>query len=141
RVAAGPRAADRMVAIDLLGLLVAVLMVSHAIRTNDESVFDVVLVFAVVAFFGTVALARFLLTGPRDSDNDRKDDDDCNSGIGLPADRRVLFAGRRAGRIPLSRFLFAGARGDEGEHVRDWIHGAGGSAGAGDGIGLDQGGG
>jgi len=60
RMAIGPSAADRMVAIDLLGLLVAVLMISHAIRSRDESVLDVVLIFAVVAFFGTVALARHL---------------------------------------------------------------------------------
>lgn len=60
RMAIGPTAADRMVAIDLLGLLIAVLMISHAIRTGDEAVLDVVLVFSVIAFFGTVALARHL---------------------------------------------------------------------------------
>jgi multicomponent Na+:H+ antiporter subunit F len=60
RMAVGPTAADRMVAIDLLGLLVAVLMISHAIRTRDEAVLDIVLVFSVVAFFGTSALARHL---------------------------------------------------------------------------------
>jgi multicomponent Na+:H+ antiporter subunit F len=60
RMAIGPSAADRMVAIDLLGLLAAVLMVSHAIRSAEEAVLDVVLVFSVVAFFGTVALARYL---------------------------------------------------------------------------------
>jgi len=60
RMAIGPTAADRMVAIDLLGLLAAVVMLSHAIRVVDESVLDVVLVFSIVAFFGTVALARYL---------------------------------------------------------------------------------
>jgi multicomponent Na+:H+ antiporter subunit F len=60
RMALGPTSADRMVAIDLLGLLAAVLMISHAIRSGDESVLDVVLVFSVVAFFGTVTLARYL---------------------------------------------------------------------------------
>lgn len=60
RMAIGPTAADRMVAIDLLGLLAAVLMVSHAMRSGDESVLDVVLVFCIVAFFGTIALARYL---------------------------------------------------------------------------------
>jgi multicomponent Na+:H+ antiporter subunit F len=60
RIVIGPTAADRMVAIDLLGLLAAVLMISHAIRSDDESVLDVVLVFSVVAFFGTIALARYL---------------------------------------------------------------------------------
>jgi len=60
RMAMGPTAADRMVAIDLLGLLAAVLMVSHAIRSGDEAILDVVVVFSVIAFFGTVALARYL---------------------------------------------------------------------------------
>lgn len=60
RMAKGPTAADRMVAIDLLGLLAAALMVSHVIRSGDEAVLDVVLVFSVIAFFGTVALARYL---------------------------------------------------------------------------------
>ncbi len=60
RMILGPSAADRMVAIDLLGLLVALLMISHAIRTADEAVLDIVLVFSIIAFFGTVALARYL---------------------------------------------------------------------------------
>lgn len=60
RMILGPSAADRMVAIDLLGLLVAVLMISHAVRSRDEAVLDVVLIFSLVAFFGTTALARYL---------------------------------------------------------------------------------
>ena len=60
RLVIGPTAADRMVAIDLLGLLMAVLIISHALRTRDESMLDIVLVFGVVAFLGTVALARHL---------------------------------------------------------------------------------
>lgn len=60
RAARGPAAADRMVAIDLLCLLVALLMLAHAVRMKDEFVVDVVLVFAVVAFFGSVALAHYL---------------------------------------------------------------------------------
>jgi multicomponent Na+:H+ antiporter subunit F len=60
RMARGPSAADRMVAIDLLGLLVVMLMISHGIRASDEAVLDIVLVFSVIAFFGTVALARYL---------------------------------------------------------------------------------
>ncbi|PTY06756.1 hypothetical protein DB346_00385 [Verrucomicrobia bacterium LW23] len=62
RMIIGPAAADRMVAIDLLGLLVAVLMMSHAIRVKEEAVLDIVLVFSIVAFFGTSALAKYLQT-------------------------------------------------------------------------------
>lgn len=60
RMALGPSVADRMVSIDLLGLLVALLLLAHAIRSGDEAFLDVVLVFSIVAFFGTVALARYL---------------------------------------------------------------------------------
>lgn len=60
RMIKGPTAADRMVAIDLIGLLVAVLMLAHVMRSGDEAVLDVVLVFSVIAFLGTVALARYL---------------------------------------------------------------------------------
>lgn len=60
RMIKGPSAADRMVTIDLMGLLVTVLMLAHVIRSGDEAMLDVVLVFSVVAFFGTVALARYL---------------------------------------------------------------------------------
>jgi multicomponent Na+:H+ antiporter subunit F len=69
RVTIGPTAADRMVAIDLLGLLVAVLMISHAIRNKDEAMLDVVLVFSVIAFFGTTALARYLQRESDDTPN------------------------------------------------------------------------
>lgn len=69
RLVLGPSVADRMVAVDLLGMLVALLLVSHAIRVKDEALLDVVLVFSVIAFFGTVAIARYLqreLDEPRD---------------------------------------------------------------------------
>lgn len=60
RMVRGPSAADRMVAIDLLGLLVALLMLAHVIRSGEEAMLDVVLVFSIITFFGTVTLARYL---------------------------------------------------------------------------------
>lgn len=60
RMILGPSTADRMVAIDLMGLLVVLLMISHAIRSNDEAVLDIVLVFSIIAFLGTTVLARYL---------------------------------------------------------------------------------
>ena len=65
RMAIGPTAADRMVAVDLLALLVAFLLIGHAIRHRDEALLDVVLVFSVLAFFGTVSLARYLQRGTK----------------------------------------------------------------------------
>lgn len=60
RLARGPGAADRMVAVDLLGLFFSALVAGHAIRTGEESMLDVVLVFSIIAYFGTVAVARHL---------------------------------------------------------------------------------
>lgn len=60
RMIKGPSVADRMVSIDLFGLLAALLILSHVIRSGDEAILDVVLVFCVIVFFGTVALARYL---------------------------------------------------------------------------------
>lgn len=60
RLARGPGSADRMVAVDLLGLFFSALVAAHAIRTGEESMLDVVLVFSIIAYFGTVAVARHL---------------------------------------------------------------------------------
>lgn len=76
RIAKGPTAADRMVAVDLLGLMVAVLMISHAIRSGEETVLDIVLIFSVVAFFGTVALARYLQVNPDNQNQNQKKKND-----------------------------------------------------------------
>jgi multicomponent Na+:H+ antiporter subunit F len=60
RLSRGPGPADRMVAVDLLGLFFSALVAAHAIRTGEESMLDVVLVFSIIAYFGTVAVARYL---------------------------------------------------------------------------------
>lgn len=60
RMAKGPHASDRMAAVDLLSLLVALFLIAHAIRMGEEALLDVVLVFSVIVFFGTVGLARYL---------------------------------------------------------------------------------
>lgn len=60
RLAMGPSSADRMVAVDLIGLFFGVLVSAHAIRTGQESALDIVVVFSIVTYFGTVAVARHL---------------------------------------------------------------------------------
>lgn len=61
RLARGPNAADRVVAMDLLSVLVLVFLVAFAIFTQEKSYLDVAIAYACIAFLGTIALARFLL--------------------------------------------------------------------------------
>lgn len=60
RLCRGPGPADRMVAVDLLGVFFCAIVAAHSIRTGEEYMLDVVLVFSIIAYFGTVAVARYL---------------------------------------------------------------------------------
>jgi multicomponent Na+:H+ antiporter subunit F len=61
RLARGPSAADRVVAMDLLSVLVLAFLVAFAIYTREKTYLDVAIAYACIAFLGTIALARFLL--------------------------------------------------------------------------------
>jgi len=61
RLARGPQAADRVVALDLIAVLVVAFLAAYAIDTGNTSFLDVAIAYALVAFLGTVALARFIL--------------------------------------------------------------------------------
>ena len=61
RMVIGPQAADRVVALDLISILIVAFLAAYAIRAGDTSFLDVAIAYALVAFLGTVALARFLL--------------------------------------------------------------------------------
>ena len=61
RIANGPTAADRMVAIDILGTLVVGFVAIITVLTGKEYLLDVALVWALVSFVGTLALAKYLL--------------------------------------------------------------------------------
>lgn len=69
RLVRGPLAADRIVSLDLIAILVVAFLGAYAIHAGDTSFLDVAIAYALVAFLGTVALARFLLQSrprPRD---------------------------------------------------------------------------
>ncbi len=72
RIAKGPRASDRMVAVDQLALIVAMFLIAHAVRVGERAFLDIVLVFSIVAFFGTVGLARYLQVTSDDSNDQDK---------------------------------------------------------------------
>lgn len=63
RLARGPRAQDRVLALDSLYLSAMLLLVTFGIRTGSELYFEVALVIGVLSFVATVALAKFLMRG------------------------------------------------------------------------------
>jgi multicomponent Na+:H+ antiporter subunit F len=60
RVIRGPSLQDRVAALDLLGLVVLSILTLAAIQSGHPGPIDIVLVFTLLGFFGTVALARYL---------------------------------------------------------------------------------
>jgi len=61
RIAKGPTAPDRMVALDILGVVVVGFIAIIAAETGKEYLLDVILVLAMVSFVGTLALAKYLM--------------------------------------------------------------------------------
>jgi multicomponent Na+:H+ antiporter subunit F len=63
RLAKGPTLPDRIVAMDLLGVLVVGLIVVLAGRSGVRATLDAALVIALVGFLGTVAYATYVERG------------------------------------------------------------------------------
>jgi multicomponent Na+:H+ antiporter subunit F len=66
RLVIGPTLADRVVAVEVIGAIVAAFIVVAAIHKGEGTFIDIALVFALVSFLGTLGFARFVLRGPRD---------------------------------------------------------------------------
>lgn len=60
RLLRGPSLPDRVVALDLLGFIVAGMITAAALFADQPGLLDIVLVFAILGFFSTVAFARYL---------------------------------------------------------------------------------
>jgi multicomponent Na+:H+ antiporter subunit F len=60
RIVRGPRSADRIISLDLLSVLVVALLVLYSIYSGEKAYLDVAIAYALVAFLGTVAFARFV---------------------------------------------------------------------------------
>ncbi len=73
RLIKGPDAADRIVALDLISVLIVALLAVLAIYTDETSFLDVSIAYALVAFLGTVALARFRMRVGEQHDRDEAD--------------------------------------------------------------------
>ena len=59
RIAIGPSFADRVVGVDLLTILLVAVCAVYAIKTDEAAFLDIAIALALVAFLGTVALARY----------------------------------------------------------------------------------
>lgn len=60
RAIRGPELADRIVAVDLVLILLAGGLVAHGARDGNQDFIPVVVVVAIAVFAGTVLVARFI---------------------------------------------------------------------------------
>jgi multicomponent K+:H+ antiporter subunit F len=63
RLLRGPRAQDRVLALDTLYVSAMLLMLAFGMRTASTVYFEAALVIGMLGFASTVALAKFLLRG------------------------------------------------------------------------------
>ena len=59
RLVIGPDQADRIVALDLISVLIVAYLAVLCVYTGQKAFLDVAIAYALIAFLGTVALARF----------------------------------------------------------------------------------
>lgn len=60
RLAKGPTAADRVIALDLLSVLVVAFLVVFSLHARNTTYLDVAIAYACIAFLSTIALMRFI---------------------------------------------------------------------------------
>jgi multicomponent Na+:H+ antiporter subunit F len=63
RVVRGPTLADRVVALDLVSMLIVAFLTLFALAVRRDAFLDAALALALVAFLATVAFARFIERG------------------------------------------------------------------------------
>jgi multicomponent Na+:H+ antiporter subunit F len=63
RVIKGPTLPDRVIAVDLIGVLMVCLLVVQAGATAQQAFLDAAMVVALISFVGTVAYARYIERG------------------------------------------------------------------------------
>jgi multicomponent Na+:H+ antiporter subunit F len=66
RLVRGPTLPDRVVALDLMGVLAVGMIAAYAVATDQPVLLDPASVLALVGFLGTVAFARYLERRGRD---------------------------------------------------------------------------
>ena len=63
RLMRGPTLPDRVIALDLIGVLIICTLVVLAADAGQQAFLDVAMVIALISFVGTVAYARYLERG------------------------------------------------------------------------------
>ncbi|KIQ94983.1 Sodium-cholate efflux protein MrpF [Anoxybacillus thermarum] len=63
RVVKGPSVADRIIALDAVGITLAGMVAIVSMLLNTSAFLDVILLIGILAFVGTVAFAKFLEKG------------------------------------------------------------------------------
>ncbi|HZV57707.1 MAG TPA: K+/H+ antiporter subunit F [Sphingobium sp.] len=63
RLIMGPRAQDRVLALDTLYVNAMLMLLTFGIQTGRTLYFEATLIIALLGFVGTVALAKFLMRG------------------------------------------------------------------------------
>jgi multicomponent Na+:H+ antiporter subunit F len=66
RLVLGPTVPDRVVALDLMGVLAVGMITAYDVATDQPMLLDAATVLALVGFLGTVAFARYLERRGRD---------------------------------------------------------------------------
>ncbi|WP_276313815.1 Na(+)/H(+) antiporter subunit F1 [Exiguobacterium algae] len=73
RVVKGPTTADRVIALDSIGIALISVVALLSILLDTTMYFEVILLLSILAFIGTVAFSKFLERGEI-IQNDRNDD-------------------------------------------------------------------
>jgi len=68
RLARGPSLPDRVIALDLISVIIAGMIAAYVVWMRQPVLLDAVTVLAVISFFGTVAFARYLEKRTTDED-------------------------------------------------------------------------
>ena len=59
RLVRGPSLPDRVVALDLIGIISVGVIILHGLATETAVLFDAAIVLALVSFAGTIAFAKY----------------------------------------------------------------------------------
>lgn len=62
RLVLGPTHADRVLALDLIGVITITFIATHTISSGQTAFLDIAITLALVAFLGTVAFVSFMKT-------------------------------------------------------------------------------
>ncbi|WP_445619247.1 monovalent cation/H+ antiporter complex subunit F [Kushneria sp. Sum13] len=68
RLVIGPSLPDRVVALELLSMIIVGIIGVHTLQSDETSFLDVAIVVALMSFLATVGFARFLERGGRRDD-------------------------------------------------------------------------